>query len=410
MTLEGTFDVCESAQRLERSIQEVSRFSGPGPGVTRLSFTPEYRSALSYLEEEFQGIGFETYYDPVGNFVASNVPAGERCMALGSHVDSVPNGGRFDGTAGVLCALEVSRLVPGAPLKVFSFVEEEGSRFGSGILGSRCAVGSVSEEDLRGYRDPDGVSFYEAAEEAGHEPERVADCAANLDGVERYVEVHIEQGRVLEEGGEEVGVVEAIAGLVHGTLEVEGRADHAGATPMDLRSDSGLTAAEVVVELERLVRGAGETVVGTVGRVELHPGALNVIPGQAVVGLDLRDVEEARVDEILERIVAFARGRAEERRQRITYREHLRTAPVRMAREVVVDLEEACRRAGVSWRKMVSGAGHDAMMVAGLVPAGMLFVPSLEGISHSPEEFTEPQYLARAVAVLLEAMGGSRGG
>ena len=404
MKIGGTFDVRESARRLERDIQELSRFSGPGPGVTRLSFTPEYRSALGYLEEEFGGIGFETYYDPVGNFVASNVPVGERCVALGSHVDSVPNGGRFDGTAGVLCALEVARLMPDASLKVFSFVEEEGSRFGRGILGSRCAVGSVSEEDLRVYRDPDGVSFYEAAEEAGHEPARVADCTANLDGVERYVEVHIEQGRVLEEGGEEVGVVEAIAGLVHGTLEVEGSADHAGATPMDLRSDAGLTAAEIVVELEQLVRGAGKTAVGTVGRVELHPGALNVIPGRAEVGLDVRDVEESRVEEILDGIVAFARGRAEERGQRITYRERLRTAPVGMAREVVAALEDACGRTGVSYRKMVSGAGHDAMMVARRVPAGMIFVPSWEGISHSPEEFTEPLYLAQAVTVLLEAV------
>ena len=404
MKIGGTFDVRESARRLERDIQELSRFSGPGPGVTRLSFTPEYRSALGYLEEEFGGIGFETYYDPVGNFVASNVPVGERCVALGSHVDSVPNGGRFDGTAGVLCALEVARLMPDASLKVVSVVEEEGSRCGRGILGSRCAVGSVSEEDLRVYRDPDGVSFYEAAKEAGHEPARVADCTANLGGVERYVEVHIEQGRVLEEGGEEGGVVEAIAGLVHGTLEVEGSADHAGATPMDLRSDAGLTAAEIVVELERLVRGAGKAAVGTVGRVELHPGALNVIPGRAEVGLDVRDVEESRVEEILDGIVAFARGRAEERGQRITYREHLRTAPVGMAREVVATLEDACGRTGVSYRKMVSGARHDAMMLARRVPAGMIFVPSREGISHSPEEFTEPLYLARAVTILLEAV------
>lgn len=406
MTVGETFDMRESARRLERDIEKLSQFSSPGPGVTRLSFTLEYRSALNYLEEQFEGIGFEAYYDPVGNFVATNVPAGERCVALGSHVDSVPNGGRFDGTAGVLCALEVARLIPDAPLKVFSFVEEEGSRFGSGILGSRCAVGAVSRKDLRAYTDPDGISFYEAAIDAGHEPNRVADCPVNLNGVERYVEVHIEQGRVLEEGGEEIGVVEAIAGLVHGALEVEGRADHAGATPMDLRSDSGLTAAEVVVELERLVRRVGETAVGTVGRVELDPGALNVIPGHALVGLDVRDIDEARVDEILDSIVAFARRRAGQRGQRITYREQLRTAPVDMAREVVADLEDSCERAGVSCRRMVSGAGHDAMMIARHVPAGMLFVPSRGGISHSPEEFTEPRHLAQAVAVLLGAVGG----
>jgi allantoate deiminase len=404
MTVGETFDVRESARRLERDIEKLSQFSSPGPGVTRLSFTLEYRSALDYLKEQFESIGFEVYYDPVGNFVATNVPAGEHCLALGSHIDSVPNGGRFDGTAGVLCALEVARLIPDTPLKVFSFVEEEGSRFGSGILGSRCAVGSVSKEDLRAYTDRDGISFYEAAIDAGYEPDRVAGCPVNLNGVERYVEVHIEQGRVLEEGGEEIGVVEAIAGLVHGAVEVVGRADHAGATPMDLRSDSGLTAAEIVVELERLVRKVGETAVGTAGRVVLDPGALNVIPGHALVGLDVRDIDEARVDEILDGIIAFARQRAGQRGQRITYRERLRTAPMDMAREVVTDLEDSCERVGVSCRRMVSGAGHDAMMIAQRVPTAMLFVPSQNGLSHAPEEYTDPRHLAGAVAVLLETM------
>ena len=209
---------------------------------------------------------------------------------------------------------------------------------------------------------------------------------------------------MLEERGEEIGVVEAIAGLAHGAIEVEGRADHAGATPMDLRSDSGLTAAEVVVELERLVRRVGETAVGTVGRVELDPGALNVIPGHALVGLDVRDIDEARVDEILDSIVAFARQKAGQRGQRITYREHLRTAPVDMAREVVTDLEDSCERVGVSCRRMVSGAGHDAMMIAQRVPTAMLFVPSQNGLSHAPDEYTDPRHLAGAVAVLLETM------
>jgi acetylornithine deacetylase/succinyl-diaminopimelate desuccinylase-like protein len=165
-------------------------------------------------------------------------------------------------------------------------------------------------------------------------------------------------------------------GWSHGVLEVKGRADHAGATAMDLRSDSGLTAAEVVVELERLVRLAGKTAVGTVGYVELQPGALNVIPGKSIVGLDVRDVDEERVDEILDGIVAFARKRAQGRGQRVVYQENLRIVPVQMDKEVVADLEKACGRAGVSCRRMVSGAGYDAMMVASNTPAGMLFVPS----------------------------------
>jgi allantoate deiminase len=403
MVFQGTFDLEASARRLEQGIQELARFSRSGPGVTRLSFTPEYQAALLYLTEEFGALGYKTSYDPVGNFIATNVVPGQQCVALGSHVDSVPHGGRFDGTAGVLCALEVARTSPDVPLRIFSFVEEEGSRFGSGILGSRCVAGLVSVEDLKQYQDRQGISFYEAARESGYEPDRVEECPRSLEGVERYLEVHIEQGRVLEEGGEEVGVVEAIAGMLQATLEIEGWADHAGATPMHLRSDAGLTAAEVVVELERAAREAGGNAVGTVGRVELYPGALNVIPGRALVGLDIRDVDKERRDRVLEKALTFAREQAERRGQRVGYREHLNTNPVHLDSHITVALQEGAERAGISNRTMVSGAGHDAMMIAQQVPAGMLFVPSRGGISHSPEEFTEPRHLARAVAVLLEA-------
>ncbi len=401
---ERTFDPETSADRLQSDLDAVSRFSRQGPGITRLSFTPEYRATLDYLAKEFEALGFRTEYDPVGNFVASNVGPGDRCAALGSHVDSVPNGGRFDGTAGVLCALEVARTAPDAPLKVFSFVEEEGARFGSGLLGSRCTVGAVSSEELKGYRDGEGTSFYHAAQEAGHDPDRVANCPGFLEGVERYLEVHIEHGRVLEDAGQEIGVVEAIAGVLHFELEVTGRADHAGATPMDLRSDAGLTAAEIVVETERAARGAGGAAVGTVGRVEMYRGALNVVPGRAHVGVDVRDVSEERRERVVGRIVAFARERAGSRGQEVIYREHLRSASTPMDEDLVAGLLEAAQKAGAEPRRMVSGAGHDAMMVAQRVPAGMLFVPSRNGISHAPEEFTETRHLARAVAVMVGAV------
>lgn len=404
----GAFDRETATGRLERDLDAISRFSRPGPGITRLSFTPDYRAALDYLTGEFEALGFRTGYDPVGNFVASNVAPGERCVALGSHVDSVPNGGRFDGTAGVLCALEVARSAPDTSLKVFSFVEEEGARFGSGLLGSRCTVGAVAAEELQGYRDGKGVSFYDAAREDGHAPERVAECPGYLDGVERYLEVHIEQGRVLEDAGQEIGVVEAIAGVLHFELEVEGRADHAGATPMNLRSDAGLTAAEIVVEIERAAREAGGAAVGTVGRVDMYPGALNVVPGRASVGVDVRDVSEERRESVVERVVAFARERAGLRGQTVLYRERLRSTPTPMHEDVVAGLLQAAEKTGVEPLKMVSGAGHDAMMMAQRVPTGMLFVPSRDGISHAPEEFTEPRHLALAVAVMVEAVAGAK--
>lgn len=401
-SVSGLFDAKATARRLARDIEEIARFSRSGPGITRLSFTTEYRGALSYLANEFEAIGFGVAYDPVGNFIASNVSSGERCVALGSHVDSVPHGGRFDGTAGVLCALEVARNIPTVPLKVFSFVEEEGARFGSGLLGSRCVAELVSAEELGEYCDEEGVSFHEAAREAGFSPDEASECIMSLEGVECYLEVHIEQGRVLEDAGQELGVVEAIAGAIHASVEVRGRADHAGATPMDLRSDAGLTAAEIVVEVNAAARDEGGSVVGTVGRIELRPGALNIIPGRAIVGLDVRDVDEERRDRVVRRALAFARERGERRGQEVTYREYLRSPPTPMDPDVVAGLDRASRRTGLSSRVMVSGAGHDAMIMAGHVPSGMLFVPSRDGISHSPEEFTEPRHLAGAVAALLE--------
>lgn len=396
------FDTKATARRLEGDLEEISRFSQAGPGITRLSFTPEYRKALSYLKEEFEKIGFEVGCDPVGNFMASNVAPGERCVALGSHVDSVPHGGRFDGTAGVLCALEVARNVPNLPLKIFSFVEEEGARFGSGLLGSRCVAGLVSAKELKEYRDPEGTSFHKAAGEAGYSPGEVAECQKSLDGVEYYLEVHIEQGRVLEDAGQELGIVEAIAGVIHASIEVEGRADHAGATPMNLRSDAGLTAAEIVAEVNAAARDEGGTAVGTVGRLEVHPGALNIIPGRAEVGLDIRDIDEARRDRVAQRVMEFARERGEERGQSITYSEHLCSSPTPMEPMIVAALQSASRRVGISARTMASGAGHDAMMLAGRVPTGMIFVPSRDGISHSPEEFTQTRHLADAVNALLQ--------
>ena len=403
-----TFDSDSSAGRLSEDIEQLAKFSLPGPGITRLSFTPEYRDALSYLSDEFEAVGFSTKLDPVGNFIATNVDSGERCVALGSHVDSVPHGGCFDGTIGVLCALEIARQIPDEPLKIFSFIEEEGGRFGSGLLGSRCIADAVSTEELKEYCDADGISFYEAAREEGRSPADVKKCSESLSGVDCYLEVHIEQGRVLEDAGEELGIVEAVAGVVHGTLEVKGRADHAGATPANLRSDAGLTAAEIVLELDAAIQEAGGSVVGTVGRINFYPGALNIIPGRATVSLDVRDVDEERRDSVLERITTFAEKRAGLREQQVSYTNHLSSSAIPMDSELVSALERATRRVDISARRMPSGAGHDAMIMARRVPSGMLFVPSRDGISHSPEEFSESHHVAGAVAVLLETLSERR--
>lgn len=396
------YDLSRSAERIATHIGKMSCFSLAGPGVTRPALTRPYFESLDYLECIAQELDMTVRYDPVGNFIASRVPAGTRCFALGSHVDSVVNGGAYDGTAGVICGFEVARLLPEAPLAVMSFIGEEGSRFGTGLLGSRCVAGEVSARDLRSYQDASGVSFFDAAHEAGYTPELAEECPQILHGLEGYLEIHIEQGRVLEEEGSEIGLVTDIVGMVHAQLEISGRADHAGGTPMNLRSDAGLTAAEVIVELEHYIKGLSTTAVGTVGEVSFYPGARNIIPGLVQIGLDVRDRNLTTIDTILEHIREFAVSRAVKRGQRVTYREDLRSEPVEMDSGVVSGLEAVLRDAKVRYRHMVSGGGHDAMVLAPLVPTGMLFVPCREGLSHSPDEYADPHHLALAAAVAAE--------
>ena len=391
-----------SAERLSGQLERLAGFTAPGEGVTRTSLTDSYMAALGFLEGLARDLSLSVSYDAVGNFYATNAAPGTPSVAIGSHVDSVPHGGRFDGTAGVLCAFEVARALPGVPITVVSFIGEEGSRFPWGLLGSRCVAGQVGAADLRRLKDESGTSFFDAARQRGFHPENVARCPDVLHTWSAYLEIHIEQGRVLQDEGLEIGLVTDIAGIVHATMSVFGRADHAGATPMHLRSDAALTAAEITLELEAIVRSASPTAVGTVGTLELSPGARNVIPGAASVGLDIRDRRSEVLDDVIAKLQTFAGRRAGVRRQRVSYDEALRTEPTALDPAVVDALEAALRRLHIPYRRMVSGAGHDAMLIAAFVPAGMLFVPCRDGVSHAPDEHADAHHLAAAVAVAAE--------
>jgi allantoate deiminase len=344
--------------------------------------------------------------DPVGTLVASNVGPSERAFGMGSHCDSNRNGGPWDGTLGVVSALEACRLAREnglrLPLRVISFLEEEGSGFGQMLLGSRIVLGAVSDEELSSYTGDDGVPFLEAARQAGYRPESRAEAAAVLDGLVGWIELHIEQGRVLQDNGQRLGVVDGIAGYIHADLAIEGRADHAGATPMGYRSDAGVTAAETVVELERLATSHSQDTVGTVGALTLGPGIINVIAGRAEMTLDIRSVSGDH-EKVYDALARFVRARADGRGQSIELRERTRVAPAAMDVHVVEALERAAQVSGAPWRRMPSGAAHDTQMVARRVPSAMLFVPCRDGISHAPEESADPADAALGVQVMLAA-------
>jgi hydantoinase/carbamoylase family amidase len=401
-----------SAARIEREIETLS-----GPGFTRSSdaiqryaYTPEYRRTLDHFAAALGELGFTVSEDPLGTLVARNRPPGEPVFGIGSHCDSNRNGGKYDGTMGVVTALEVCRLNEehglGLPLQLVSFLEEEGSGFGQMLLGSRIMLQRVTEADLRErFRAiDDGRSFWEHAEEAGYEPARWRESIHVLDGLTGWIEMHIEQARVLQDTGKRIGVVNAIAGYVHADVRVQGRGDHAGATPMDLRLDPTTVLAETVLELERLATEAGHGTVGTVGEIEVDPGLINAVAARLRFSLDIRGPEDDRFQGIAQAIAGFASTAAERRGMTARFEQRQTLPATALDGRIVSALEAAAAETGAPWTTMHSGAAHDTMCVAERVPSAMVFVPCKDGVSHHPAEEASPADAALASEIILEAI------
>jgi allantoate deiminase len=413
-----TVDRARSAERIERDIETLAGpdYTRSDEAIRRYAYTPEYRATLDYFVRELEAIGFEVSYDPVGTLVARNRPPGERVFGIGSHCDSNRNGGKYDGTMGVVTALEACRLNAelglDLPLQLISFLEEEGSGFGQMLLGSRITAQRMTDEELREqFRAvDDGRSFWEHAEEAGYEPSRWRDSLRILDDLTGWIELHIEQARVLQDTGNRLGVVTAIAGYIHADVFLEGRADHAGATPMDFRLDVAPVAARVILEVERLAREAGDGTVGTVGEIEFQPGIINVVPGRARLSLDTRGVVEQGFHAVAQGIESFAQEAAAERGLTASYRQRQTLPVTHMDERLVAALEEAAGLTGEPFMLMRSGAAHDTMCVADHVPSAMVFVPCRDGISHAPEEEADPADAALGAEVILTAIGSLRDG
>jgi allantoate deiminase len=363
-------------------------------GVARLSFTPEERAAKHLVSSYMREAGLAVREDAAGNLFGrregrnSEAPA----VLMGSHIDSVLNGGDFDGPLGVLGGIEVLQSMgeegveTERPVEVVAFTDEEGARFSLGMIGSRALAGSLSGEDLR-HEDREGVPIEEAMRRVGLDPARVGEAARSPDSLAAYLELHIEQGRVLEGEGLPVGVVTGIAGPVWLNLSFSGEAGHAGTTPMGARRDALAAAAAVVGVVEEEASTTGSTV-GTVGRVAARPGGINIIPGEADLSVDLRDIDEAVRDRVEGRI----RGRAGEACGRrgvgLEFEELQRLPPVPCSEEIRAAVAAACEKEGIRPHPLPSGAGHDGMHVADLCPMGMIFVRSKNGISHNPKEWS----------------------
>lgn len=402
------------ASLLAADLARFAAISEPGGGVTRLAYTALEREAHTLFADRMRDLGCDVRTDAAGNTIAelpATVSTGRGAIGTGSHLDSVVHGGRFDGIAGVVSAMEVARLAADSsaprrrPWRFVAFAAEEGARFGQACNGSRMAVGLTTTADTRRLRDADGVSMYDAMSEVGLSPEDLAAQEWDASQWHGFIELHVEQGSVLDDADIPIGVVDSISGSTRLHVIVEGTASHTGATPMHKRRDALVTAASCVIAGDRIANDAahhGTRV--TVGRLDVLPGAITTIPGRVDFLVDVRDVDSERQRTTVDQLTAAYRDIADAAGTAISVEVIADTSPVVLPAAVKDHIAAAAAERGLDYRLLASGASHDAQQVNRRIPAGMIFVPSVGGLSHVPEEHTDARDLARGVDVLLSAL------
>jgi len=394
-------------RRLEQSIEELGRIGQtPRGGLTRLALSDEDKRGRDWMVSRMREAGLAVTVDQMGNiFGRRAADSALPPVMMGSHVDSVPTGGRYDGQLGVLCGLEVIRSLNDAkirtrhPVTLAIFTNEEGARFQPAMIASGVLAGKIALEDAYNTRDKDGIRLVDELERIGYlgaEP-----CVARP--FRAYLELHIEQGPFLEEEGLSVGVVEGIVAIAWSRLTIHGVQDHAGPTPMRIRHDALVAAAEVVGGVRRIAREMGGDLVTTVGNLVVAPNIVNAIPGRITLSIDMRDPQDATLDRARAKLEAMVREACEREGVRYELEHYWRVPYTPFDRDVVDTVERAARAAGARYRRIRSGAGHDAQYMAAIGPAGMVFVPSRDGRSHCEEEFTAIDDIEQGATTLLRA-------
>jgi beta-ureidopropionase / N-carbamoyl-L-amino-acid hydrolase len=395
--------------RLRKDLEDLGDIgTTPEGGVWRSSFSEADMEARRWYVQRLEEAGLQHWIDEAGNIYA-RVGEGSPVVIAGSHLDSVPNGGRFDGALGVMAALECLRsikdhsILTRLPVEAVAFTDEEG-RFG-GFVGSFAVIGTMTYDEVLRRRDLRGVPLAEAMRQVGLDPTNIGAARRDPKDIKAYVELHIEQGPILEAMGLPIGVVQGIVAGSRTWITFRGRADHAGTTPMAMRQDAFLGAAEFGLRVREMVlmEGSGTTV-GTVGVMDLKPGASNIVPETAFLTLDLRDISGEVLQRLLDRVGVLAHEIAEKWGLGVTV-ERMRTSEsAQMSPRIQAVIDEVARELGHQTHWMNSGAGHDAQVMAKITEAGMIFVPSRQGRSHSPAEFTDWQQVENGANVLLNTL------
>lgn len=395
-------------ERLAKDFEAMARLTDVGDGINRLAFTDADWAGRQYIVDRMIDAGLTVEADGFGNVIGYK--AGKNpdlpVVMVGSHTDSVPNGGNYDGVVGVLSAIEAVRSMTednvehDHTIAVVDFMCEESSRFGAATLGSKAMHGELTLDDLHRLVDKKGISIYEALQSRNLNPDGI-ETMEYTRPVKAFIEIHIEQGKVLEHEQKKIGIVTGIAAPERFYVTIRGNADHSGATPMKLRHDALCGASKIILGIEEIASMQEEPpVVGTVGVIEVIPGAMNVIPGAVKLGVYIRSISKVARDSVVTLIKEFIDVICEKRGLSYTIEPIAQDHPVAMHPAMIREIEGAVKAVDVEYMTMPSGAGHDAMHWADVVPTGMIFIPCHEGISHNPAEFADMADIITGAKVL----------
>lgn len=393
--------------RIHSHLAALSQFGrNPQGGVSRVAYTPADVQGREYAIQLMKDAGLDVHLDAAGNIVGSR-PGSDpslKPLLIGSHIDSVPEGGNYDGDVGSLSSIEVAQTLKERnitlrhPLQVIIWQNEEGVTIGS------QAVGSGADEKLLSMISPSGKTVREGTRLIGGNPDQIASARRQQGSIAGYFELHIEQGGTLERDKIDIGVVEGIVGILHSDVTIEGFANHAGTTPMDQRHDALLSAARFIDRVNQIVTGVPGRQVGTVGWIKVQPGAYNVIPGKVTLGLELRDLDEKKFLSLFDQVRVAATEIGQRNQTRFSFTEPVVNHPALTDKGFQKLVDDTAKSLGFSTKLMPSGAGHDAQELAPIGPIGMIFIPSIGGISHAPKEFSRPQDIENGANVLLQTV------
>jgi N-carbamoyl-L-amino-acid hydrolase len=393
--------------RIIQHLDALSQYGkNPQGGVSRIAYTDADKLGRAYAMNMMRQAGLNVIVDAAGNIVGSR-PGSDpslKPLLIGSHIDSVPEGGNYDGDVGSLSAIEVAQILNEQhitlrhPVQVIIFENEEGGTFGSHAIGSGLDDKLLNVVSHSGKTVRDGIAFI------GGNPEAVTQAQRQPGSIAGYFELHIEQGGTLEQEKIDIGVVEGIVGILHSEVSIEGFANHAGTTPMPQRHDALLSAARFIEKVNQIVTSIPGRQVGTVGWIKVEPGAYNVIPGKVTLGLELRDLDEKKIMDIFSRIRAESQKVGQLNGTNFSFTEPLLNHPALTDTRFQKLIEGVAKELGFTTKLMPSGAGHDAQEIAKIGPVGMIFIPSVGGISHSPKEFSGPDDIERGANVLLQTV------